>query len=277
MKTAEILLDALEYIKEFKGNVFVVKLGGEVLDDEEVVRSVARDLIFLEFVGIKSVVVHGGGRRISEAMKEAGKKPVFVGGLRVTDEETIRIVEKVLSEVNQGIVSTIKDLGGKAYTVSGKTGRLFETVKQKSQADLGFVGDIRKVNAQAILSHFNGGVIPIVSPTGEGADKKTYNINADTAAAALAKALKAEKIILLTNVQGVLDEKEKLISRLTLKEAEKLAHSKTVSGGMLPKLRACVNALESGVHSAHIIKASKHALLEEILTREGTGTMITRE
>ncbi|MFH1787937.1 MAG: acetylglutamate kinase [Candidatus Altiarchaeota archaeon] len=276
MKTSEILIEALEYIREFKDAVFVVKLGGEVLVDADVVETVAKDLAFLGFVGIKCVVVHGGGKRISTAMEEAGKKPVFVGGLRVTDAETIRIAEEVLNEVNREIAATIKGFGVKAASISGRKEGVFEVVKKEGEVDLGFVGEIVKTNPGVIEDYFSKAQVPIVSPIGVGSDGKSYNINADTAAAALAKALKADKIILLTNVQGVLDKDGKLIRRLTLPAAKKLVSSDAVSGGMIPKLRACIKALEHSVSKAHIVKASRHALLEEILTREGTGTMITK-
>lgn len=276
MKTSEILIEALEYIREFKDTVFVVKLGGEVLVDAEVVETVSKDLAFLEFVGIKSVVVHGGGARISTAMEAAGKKPSFVGGLRVTDAETMKIAERVLDEVNREIAGNIKSFGVKAASISGRKDNIFKVVKKKTEVDLGFVGDITEVNTDAIDSQFAKGKIPVVSPIGVGTNGLAYNINADTAAAALAKALRARKIILITNVRGVLDKNGKLVKRLTLAETKKIVTSDTVSGGMIPKLRACIRALEQSVSKAHIIKASRHALLEEILTKEGTGTMITK-
>lgn len=276
MKTSEILIEALEYIREFKDTVFVVKLGGEILVDAEVVETVSKDLAFLEFVGIKSVVVHGGGARISTAMEAAGKKPVFVGGLRVTDAETMKIAERVLDEVNREIAGNIKSFGVKAASISGRKDNVFKVVKKKTEVDLGFVGDIVGVNTDVIDSQFAKGKIPVVSPIGVGANGLAYNINADTAAAALANALKARKIILITNVRGVLGKDGKLVKRVTLAETKKLVTSDTVSGGMIPKLLACIQALEKSVSKAHIIKASRHALLEEILTKEGTGTMITK-
>jgi len=276
MKTSEILLEALEYMREFKDAVFVIKLGGEVLVDDEVVSCVAQDLAFLDFVGIGCVVVHGGGKDITEAMAKLGKKPVFVDGLRVTDEETMDVIETVAGKANNKLVSVIQKMGGRSKGVFGKLGNLFITEKQKANVDLGFVGNVVKVNAHVVNTKLKEGYIPVVSPIGVGADGHAYNINADSAAAELAAALKAEKFILVTNVAGVLDKEGKLIQRLTLVQARKLLESDVVSGGMIPKLRACIRALEEGVPKAHIVKASRHAILEEILTKEGTGTMITR-
>jgi acetylglutamate kinase len=240
------------------------------------VESVAQVLVFLEFVGIKSVVIHGGGKEISAAMEKLGKKPEFVEGLRVTDRETMDIVEMVIGKTNNTLVSAINKKCGQAIGISGKSGNLFETTKQKTKVDLGFVGEITKVNSHIIETQLKNGYIPVISPIGIGADGCSYNINADTAAAELACALKASKFILLTNVEGVLDRGGKLIQRLSLSHVQSLVKSDVVSGGMIPKLKACVRAIEGGVSKAHIVKASRHALLEEILTREGTGTMIKK-
>ena len=277
MKRSEILNEALEYIRRFRGATFVVKFGGEVLGDEEVVSSVAKDLAFLEFVGINAVVVHGGGKRISSTAEAAGIKPTFINGLRVTDAKTMAIVAKVLHEINQEIVSTILKVGCPAVGLNPPKEMVFATTKRKGEVDMGLVGDISSVKTKAITSQFSHGVIPVITPLGVGKDGEIHNINADTAASALAKGLNAEKFILITTVDGVLDQNKKKIDKLTVTKAKKLVKSSSVSGGMVPKLNACIEALEDGVASAHIVKASKHALLEEILTREGTGTMITRQ
>ncbi len=277
MKRAEILVKAIEYIRKFKGQVFVIKLGGETLLDEDVIDSVAQDLIFLNTLGIKPVIVHGGGVEISDAMERFGKKPKFVKGLRVTDAETMDIVEMVLTgKVNQQLVSRIHKHGGSAVGLSGKSGCLFEGVRQKGKVDLGLVGDIKKVNPKIVSTQLENNFIPVISPICLSGRGESLNINADTAASELAASLKASKLIVLTNVQGVLDRKKKLVKRLTVAEARKLIKNKTVVGGMIPKLKACIHALNNGVERTHIVKASRHAILEEILTTTGTGTMVTQ-
>lgn len=277
MNLSQLLVDALDYVRQFRGQVFVVKLSGEALIDDEILTSVAQDLILLDHVGIHPVVVHGGGHGITQAMEKFGKKPAFVEGLRVTDEETMEIVEMVLSgKENNKIVASINKLGGEAVGFSGKSGSLFSAKKMKEKVDVGLVGEITEVKTRVIETQLDHDYIPVVSPVGLGEKGETLNINADTAAAELAKKIGATKIILLTNVQGVLDEKGKLLTKLTIKEAKKLIKDKKASGGMIPKLEACITALEGGVKQAHIIKAGKHALLEEILTKEGTGTMLVK-
>ncbi|HHQ45502.1 MAG TPA: acetylglutamate kinase [Candidatus Altiarchaeales archaeon] len=275
---SEILIDALNYIKQFRNKVFIVKLGGEVLVDEKVVKSVAQDLIFLNMVGIKTAVVHGGGADITNAMEKFGKKPKFVEGLRVTDKETMDIVEMVLTgKNNTQLVSTISKLGGDPVGLSGKSGHLFEAKKKKQKVDLGLVGEITKVNPAIVQAQIQNNYIPIISPIGIGADGESLNINADTSASELAVSLNASKLILMTAVDGVLDKNGKLIKRLTVPETKKLLDTDVITGGMTPKLKACIHALENGVERTHIIKAGYHALLEEILTVTGTGTMITQK
>jgi acetylglutamate kinase len=277
MKTSEILVNAIEYIRRFTGEVFVIKLGGEALLDKEVVDSVAQDLILLSALGIKTVVVHGGGVEISEAMERFGKKPTFVKGLRVTDKETMDIVEMVLTgKVNQELVTRIHRNGGNAVGLSGKSGKLFEAVKQKNKVDLGLVGDIKKVNPKIVVTQISSGYIPVISPIGLAPTGESMNINADTAASELAVSLNASKLIILTNIAGVLDKKRKLIKRLTLTQAKKFLKNKTITGGMIPKVKACTHAIKNGVTRTHIVQANKHAVLEEILTTTGTGTMLTK-
>ena len=275
---AEILIDALNYIKTFRDSVFIVKLGGEVVIDEQVIESVAKDLIFLNMVGIKPVVVHGGGREISNAMKKFGKKPEFIDGLRKTDKETMDIVEMVLTgKINAQIVGYLTKLGGDAVGLSGKSGHLFKADKKDMEVDLGYVGQIREVNPEIVENQLEHGYIPVVSPIGVDEEGASMNINADTAAAELAASLKAKKLIFLTNVEGVLDEEKKLIKRLTVPTARKLLNTSVAEGGMKPKLKACIQAVNQGVERTHIIKAVTHAILEEILTKTGTGTMITKK
>ena len=276
MKTSEILVDAIGYIRKFSGEIFVIKIGGEALLDKEVIDSVAQDLILLSALDIKTVVVHGGGVEISEAMEKFGKKPTFVRGLRVTDQETMDIVEMVMTgKVKQELTSRIQKHGGQAVGLSGKYGKLFEAVKKKGKVDLGLVGEVKKVNPKVVLTQLEGGYIPVISPIGFAPDGGSLNINADTAASELAIALKASKLIVLSNVDGVLDRKKNLIKRLTAADAKRLIGNGTISGGMIPKVESCVQALKGGVARTHIVKASTHAVLEEILTTTGTGTMIT--
>ncbi len=277
MKTSELLTQALEYVQRFRDQVFVVKLGGEAMLDKEVVDTVAKDLMFLNTVGIKVILVHGGGVEISQAMEKFGKKPTFVKGLRVTDKETIDIVEMVLTgKVNTELVSVINNHGGNAVGLSGKSGNLFQVVKAEGDVDLGYVGKIKKLNPKIVTTQLDHNYIPVISPLGIGPKGETYNINADTASAELAASLNASKLILVTNVRGVLDKDRKLIKRLTIPEARKLIKDETVKGGMIPKLEACIHALNNNVERTHIVMASTHAVLEEILTASGTGTMITK-
>jgi acetylglutamate kinase len=274
MANTDLLIDALSYMKTFRGQLFVVKMGSEVTSKKEVLDAVACDLILLDFLGIHPVVVHGGGIEITEEMSKRGKKPVFVKGLRVTDQETIQIVKSVFKKINDRIVTSIETAGGKAAGLPKAGEILFQSEKKKAEADIGYVGDIKKIRAKTLHSAIKKGSIPVVSPIGRSPKGYDLNINADTAASELAAALKASKIIFLTDVQGVLDSQGKLIKTLTTTQAQQLIENKTASGGMIPKLNACMRALEKKVTNAHIIKAGGHALLEEILTKEGTGTMI---
>jgi len=279
MKKSEILIDALAYIKKFKGKIFVIKLGGQVMLDKKVMDTVAQDLILLNYVGIKSVVLHGGGPEISAAMEKFGKKPKFIEGLRVTDEETMDIVKMVLiGKINSEIVGCINKHGGiNAVGLSGKSANLFFAEKKTGKVDLGMVGDIKKVNAEFINLLIDKNYIPVISSVALDKAGNALNINADTAAGQLASALKAAKLILLTDVPGVLDENNNLIKRITVPEIDHLIKSKKVSGGMIPKLSACKIALENGVKRTHIIKAVEHGILEEVFTSYGTGTMLTLE
>lgn len=277
MKRSDLLVEAINYIKRYCGSTFVVKLGGETLLEEEVVSSVAQDLVLLNTLGIKTVVVHGGGIEISKAMEAFGKKPTFVRGLRVTDRETVDIVEMVLTgKINQQIVMTINKHGGSAVGLSGKSGHLFEAKKQGGKIDLGFVGEITNCNPKIVKTQLDGGFIPVISPIAFSKFGESMNINADTAASEIAASLNASKLIVLTNVKGVLAKDNTLVKRLTITDARKLIKNGTVAGGMIPKLRACIQAISNGVDRTHIVGASRHAVLEEILTMEGIGTMITK-
>jgi acetylglutamate kinase len=282
---AEILVEALPYIRKFRGKRVVVKYGGSAMTREDLKRNFAEDIVMLSFVGIKPVIVHGGGPQIGELLKKIGKESRFVSGLRVTDEETMDVVEMVLvAKVNKDVVSLINFFGGKAVGVSGRDGHLIKAKKAKPaklaglDEDLGLVGDVERINPELISSLEERGFIPVVAPVGAGPQEKPYNINADTAAGALAAALEAEKFILLTDVAGVLDADRNLISSLSEDQADELIGNGVASEGMIPKIRCCLNALRGGVPKAHIIDGrAPHALLLEILTDEGIGTEIVRE
>jgi acetylglutamate kinase len=282
---AEILVEALPYIKQFRGKRLVIKYGGSAMTDERLRNDFAQDVALISLIGMKPVIVHGGGPQIGEHLKKIGKESRFIRGRRVTDAETMDAVEKVLvASVNKEVVSLINFHGARAVGISGRDGRLIQAKKARlskladTDEDLGLVGDVEKVNPQVISCLEEGGFIPVVAPVGAGPQEKPYNINADTAAGALSAALGAEKFILLTDVPGVLDAAGDLISSLPEEEAERLIREEVVSGGMIPKLRCCLNALRGGVPKAHIIDGrAPHALLLELLTNEGVGTEIVRE
>jgi len=283
---AEILIEALPYIRNFYGKSFVIKYGGAAQVKEELKESFAKDIALLNFIGIKITVVHGGGPKISATMEKMGKKPKFVQGQRVTDQETMDIVEMVLGGlVNKEIVSLINNYGGKAVGLSGKDGGLIKAKKKlikKSSAkgvdeiiDIGLVGEVTQVDPHIIISLEKEGFIPVISPVGVGPKGETLNINADYVAASVASALKAEKLILLTDVPGIIDKKDRIISTLKKQQIKKLIDDGTISGGMLPKVQACIKAIEGGVSKTHIIDGRvAHCMLLEIFTKEGIGTEI---
>jgi len=243
-----------------------------------VLDGVAQDLVLLSNVGIKPVVVHGGGKEISLAMERLGKVPEFIEGLRVTDKETMDIVKMVLiGKINTEIVARINKFGGNAVGLSGKSGKLFLAKKKKSREDLGFVGEVTNINSELVTTLIDKAYILIISPVGFGMDGEALNINADSATSKLAISLKASKLIILTNVEGVLDSKGNLIHELKTDKARDLIKDKIVTKGMIPKIEACIDALEGGVKSTHIIRSGEHAIIEEILTKEGTGTMIKND
>lgn len=278
---AAVLVEALPYIKAFFGKTLVVKYGGKAMVDEELKRAVILDIILMHYVGMRPILVHGGGPQIDRAMKRAGLKPKRVGGLRVTDPETMRIVEQVLvGEINQEIVSLINCHGGSAVGLSGKDGGLIKArkaspVKGGEGVDLGLVGEVVEINPSILRTLERDGFIPVVAPTSFGEDGATYNINADLVAGELAAALSAEKLILLTDTDGILDRDGKLLSTLNRGEVEGLIEDGTISEGMLPKVQACLTALHGGVRKTHIINGTiPHALLLEIFTEKGIGTEI---
>jgi len=279
---AHILVEALPYIKKFSGKTVVIKYGGSAMLDCNLKKMVMQDVVLMKFVGLNPVIVHGGGPEISSFLKKLGIESKFVNGLRVTDEKTAEVVEMVLvGKINKEIVSMINELGGMAVGISGKDGKLLKAEKDLSNGDLGYVGKIVEVNIEVIQMFIEKGYIPVIAPVSYGDDGKTYNVNADTAAGKIAEALKAEKLILLTDVEGVLEnveDKTSLISRMDLEHAKKLLDSGRINGGMIPKLECCVKAVENGVKRAHIIDGRlTHSLLLEIFTDEGIGTMIGKE
>lgn len=289
IEKANVLIEALPYIRNFYGKTFVIKYGGAAMVKEELKNAFAQDIVLLNFIGIKPVIVHGGGPKINKIMKKMGKKPTFIQGQRVTDKETIDIIEIVLGGlINKQIVSLINSHGRRAIGLSGKDGNLIKARKKvikKLSAetgtpeiiDLGLVGEIEKVNPEIILSVEKDGFIPVIAPISTGHKNETLNINADYVAGMIAYALKAEKLILLTDVEGIIGRNNKLISTLDKKKVKSLISKGIISGGMLPKVQACQNALKGGVKKTHIIDGRiPHALLLEIFTEKGIGTEIVK-
>jgi acetylglutamate kinase len=276
---AQTLIQALPYIREFSGKTIVIKYGGNAMIDEELKRAVMTDIVLMRYVGINPILVHGGGPEVSDAMRRMGKEPAFVGGLRVTDAETMEIVEMVLAgKTNKSIVAHLNTEGVQAVGLSGKDANLLVAVKETERGDIGFVGRISAVNPGIIHTLVRDGYVPVISSVAIGADGAAYNLNADTAAGALAVALGAEKLILLTDVEGLyrdFSDKTSLISEMTTADARDLLNERIVDKGMIPKLEACVDAVEDGVLRAHIIDGRRpHALLVEVFTDAGIGTMI---
>ena len=288
IEKAEILLEALPYIRNFYGKTFVIKYGGSAQTKDNLKVSFARDIVLLNFIGIRTAIVHGGGPKISSMMEKMGKKPIFFEGQRITDEETMDIVEMVLGGlVNKEIVSLINNHGGKAIGLSGKDALMIQAkkklIRKTAQAggdeiiDIGLVGDITSINPHILTSLEKDGFIPVISPIGTGSKGETFNINADYVAASIASALRAEKLILLTDVPGILDKKEKVISTATSRRIKKLIQDNTISGGMLPKVQSCLQALASGVSKTHIVDGRvPHCVLLEIFTKQGIGTEIKK-
>ena len=293
METVNILIEALPYIKKFHKKKIMIKYGGHAMIDTEAMSSTARDTVLLKYVGMKPMVVHGGGPEISRSMNKLGKQPKFIGGLRITDQETMEIVKMVLvGKINTDIVSNICLHGGKGVGISGKDNHLIKARKRAPQVvvddktgeektvDLGLVGEIENVNAEIIEMLTANEYIPIVSPIGVDNKANTLNLNADTVAGDIAAEINAEKFIILTDVPGILEDPndpETLIKRVRVDEIMELIDKGIVTDGMIPKVETCVNAIENGVKSAHIIDGRiKHSVLLEIFTKRGIGTMITR-
>ena len=287
MERADILLEALPYIRRFYNKTVVIKYGGHAMVNEDLKEMFAMDVVMMKYVGINPVVVHGGGPQIGNLLKKLGKESKFVHGMRVTDEETMSIVEMVLAgNVNKEIVGLINHHGGNAVGLTGKDGNLIQAEKYLLSADkakdtppeiidLGLVGKVKKLNTGLIVLLVNDGFIPVIAPIGVGESGETYNINADIVAGEVAAALQAEKLVLLTDVAGVLDEEGQLINTMNDDEAKRLIDTGAIEGGMYPKVKCCLKALRGGIKKAHIIDGRlKHSILLEILTDEGIGTEI---
>lgn len=282
IKKADVLIEALPYIQSFYDKTIVIKYGGAAMTDTVIRRNVLEDIVFMSYVGMRPVLVHGGGPYISKRIEELGKEVKFVKGFRVTDEETMEVVEEELSKINREIVREVISLGGSAISLSGKEDHLIEVKKHGDidGEDIGFVGEITKINGDVIQKMLTSDIIPVISPIGIGKDGFTYNVNADQASAEIARSLGALKLVLLTNVLGILKDQarpESIYSHVTLTDIDNLIESKVITGGMIPKVRACTRALDRGVKKTHIIDGKiPHGILLEIFTDKGIGTEIVK-
>lgn len=279
---AEVLIEALPYIQRFNRKVIIVKYGGSAMVDEELKRNVIKDVVLLKLVGFKPIIVHGGGKEISRWVGKVGMEPKFINGLRVTDAATMEVAEMVLNKVNKELVTMIESLGVKAVGISGKDGALLHVKKKLSGGqDIGFVGDIDHVEPEMLKKLLENDFLPVICPVGFDDDFNTYNINADDAACAIARAMHAEKLAFLTDIEGVYrdySDADSLISELHISEAKKLIADGNVGGGMIPKLQNCIDAIENGVSRVHILDGRiPHCLLLEIFTNKGIGTAILDE
>ena len=282
LEKAQVLIEALPYIQRFNRKIIVVKYGGSAMVDEKLKKQVIQDVTLLKLVGFKPIIVHGGGKEISKWVAKAGMEPEFINGLRKTDAPTMEIAEMVLNRVNKSLVSMVQELGVQAVGISGKDGRLLSVKKKYANGeDIGFVGDVTNVNADILYDLLEKDFLPIICPVGLDDDNNTYNINADDAACAIAKAMKAEKLAFLTDIEGVYKDPQDsstLISELTVSEAHKLVGDGYIGGGMLPKINNCIEAIESGVSRVHILDGRiPHCLLLEIFTNKGIGTAILND
>lgn len=281
IEKTQTLIEALPYIRNLYGKTIVIKFGGNAMVDERLKEMFAEDVVLVKYIGMNPVVIHGGGPQITEVMDKMGKKPVFIEGIRITDGETMDIVEMVLGgKINKELVNRINQHGGRAVGLTGKDGGLIKARKlrsprRQSGIDRGLVGEVESISPQIIRSLEESRFIPVIAPIGVDGKGRTYNINADTAAGAVAATLKAEKLIFMTDVKGILDKNGKLISTLNRKEALRLIKNGVITSGMLPKVKACLSAIEAGVKKTHVIDGRiTHAILLEIFTRKGIGTEI---
>ena len=278
VEKASILIEALPYIRKFRGKEILIKYGGAAMNYPEVRENVLHDLVFMNYVGIRPILIHGGGSAITENLKKRGIQSRFINGLRVTDRETVKVVRETLGEINKEIVRDINRLGAQAVGLSGHDAEILSVRKYRANGDVGFVGEVTSVNTLPIreLTEFN--IIPVISPLGIDKSGETYNVNADEAAAKIAAAMEVQKLMILTNVQGILRDKEdldSLIPSLKVGEVEEFIQKKVITDGMIPKVNSCITALQGGIKKAHIIDGRiKHSLLLEIFTDQGIGTEI---
>lgn len=282
LKKAEVLIEALPYIQKFNRKIIVVKYGGSAMSNEELQKNVIKDVTLLKLVGFKPIIVHGGGKEISRWVGKVGKEAQFVNGLRVTDDETMEIAEMVLGKVNKSLVSMVQELGVSAVGVSGKDGGLLNVEKKYADGqDIGYVGNIKEVNPKILYDLLEKDFLPIVAPIGLDDGFQTYNINADDAACAIAKAVGADKLVFLTDIEGLyrdIEDKSSFISRITASDADALIEDGIIGGGMLPKLNNCTSAIKNGVNRVHILDGRiPHCLLLEIFTNSGVGTAIVKD
>lgn len=282
LSKAEVLIEALPYIQKFNRKYIVVKYGGSAMSNEELQKNVIKDVTLLKLVGFKPIIVHGGGKEISRWVEKTGKEAKFVNGLRVTDAETMEIAEMVLNKVNKSLVTMVQELGVKAVGISGKDGGLLKVDRKYPDGqDIGFVGDIKEVHPKVLFDLIEKDFLPIVAPIGLDDSFQTYNINADDAACAIAKAVGAEKLAFLTDIEGLykdINDKASFISRISASQADKLIEEGFIGGGMLPKLNNCTSAVKNGVNRVHILDGRiPHCLLLEIFTRNGIGTAIVQD
>ena len=280
IRKSEVLIEALPYIKKFFKEVIVIKYGGAAVDEKGIERSILEDIMFMNYAGMRPIVIHGGGPLISKMMKKSGVEPKFINGKRVTDSQTISIIDRALHTINRKIVAGLREMGADAFGLSGKENYLIRVKKMKSNPDLGFVGEVTSVDTTVVKRLVEDDIIPVIYPLGTGRDGNLYNVNADDVASEIAIAMKAEKFVLLTNVKGIMkDKKDPATLYRTLKtgDVNRLIKRKIIDSGMIPKAMSCVNAIKGGVKKAHILDASiPHALLLEIFTDKGIGTEIVK-
>lgn len=281
---ADVLIEAIPYIRKFAGKIVVVKYGGSAMVDERLKKSVIKDIALLKYIGLKPVVVHGGGKEITSLLSRMGKETVFVDGLRVTDAETASVAEMVLSgSIGKSLVEALESTGVRACGINGKDGHTFQARKKidSKGRDLGFVGEIESIDKHLITTLIEAGYVPVISPVGVDMFSQTYNINADYAASAVAGALDAQKLVFLTDVEGILrdkDDPKTIIRRMNAREARELIAEGVIKGGMIPKVECCLDALDRGVRSVHVLDGRlPHSMLLEIFTARGIGSMITQE
>lgn len=280
IKKTNVLIEALPYIKKFFKKVIVIKYGGASVDEKGIDDGILEDIMFMNYAGMRPIIIHGGGPFISKMMKKKGIEPRFIQGRRVTDNQSLHIIDKALHTINRKIVNTLKDMGAEAFGLSGKENNLIRAKKIKTRFDLGFVGEVTSVDTTVVKRLLEDDIIPVIYPLGVGRDGNLYNVNADDVASEIAIAMKAEKFVLLTNVRGIMRDKKKassLYNTLTASQVYTLIKKRVIDAGMIPKATACVNAIKGGVKKAHILNASiPHALLLEIFTDKGIGTEIVK-